>query len=168
MKFQFPNLRYYICALTLPLIVHPSWTWIEYCRFQRTSSIEGRLLDSLHRQGMVISTVVFNDWYAKVPSIEGSTTLRNCDGVSVKTLSSCEDEEQNKPNKNPSLFISACHKTNLLIQMHTWDFISSSSLVDLTSLPVITWSNMIPNWKISSFSAFSQLHVYGGIYELKS
>lgn len=80
---------YYIWALRLPLLVHPSWTWIEYCKFQRTLSMEGRLLGSLLRQLTVISTVVFNDWYAKLPCIDGSMTPLSFDGPSIKPFSNC-------------------------------------------------------------------------------
>lgn len=83
----------YICALRLPLLVHPSWTWTAYCKFQRTLSIEGRLLGSLHRQLMVISTAVFSDWYAKLPWIEGSIASRSLDCPSAKPFSSCLDQK---------------------------------------------------------------------------
>lgn len=96
------KLRSYICALRLPLLVHPSWTWIAYCKFQRTLSIEGRLLGSLHRQLMVISTAVFSDWYAKLPWIEGSMATRSLDCPSVKPFSSCTLKTKRIPmNKLP-------------------------------------------------------------------
>lgn len=81
----------YMKVPRFPLLVHPSWTCIEYCKFQSTSSIEGRLFGSLLRQLMAIWIVVFSESNAKEPWIEASITPRNFN-TSAKPLSNCHSK----------------------------------------------------------------------------
>lgn len=83
-------LNIYERVLRLSLAAHPSWTWTEYCKFQSTSSIEGRCLKCFDRQLMDSSVAVLKDSYANVPRIDGSVTPCRFCGASIKLLSSCQ------------------------------------------------------------------------------
>jgi hypothetical protein len=72
---------------------------MEYCKFQSTSSIDGRVLDSLFRQLIAISAAVFRDSYAKVPRVDGSTKACNFDGASAKPFSSCKLNPEKRRKK---------------------------------------------------------------------
>uniref|UniRef100_A0A0A9DXJ1 Uncharacterized protein n=1 Tax=Arundo donax TaxID=35708 RepID=A0A0A9DXJ1_ARUDO len=73
-----------VLRLKLSLLAHPSCTCMEYCKFQRTSSMEGRLLGSLAVQLRAISTTVLKESTAKVPQIVGSATSFSLSGSSVR------------------------------------------------------------------------------------
>lgn len=53
-----------------------AWTWAAYCRFQRTSSNEGRLCDSGDMHLLVIDITIDRDSWELVVSTAGSTILR--------------------------------------------------------------------------------------------
>lgn len=72
-----------VLMLRLSLLAHPSCTCMEYCRFQRTSSMEGRLLVSLAAQLSAISATVLSDSTANVPRIVGSAMSFNKSGSSA-------------------------------------------------------------------------------------
>lgn len=72
-----------VLMLRLSLLAHPSCTCMEYCRFQRTSSMEGRLLVSLAVQLSAISATVLSDSTANVPRIVGSAMSFNKSGSSA-------------------------------------------------------------------------------------
>jgi len=65
---------------------------MEYCKFQRISSIEGRLLGCLLRQLAAIRTAVFNDSYTQVSLMEKSDTP-----LSIDAPLSDGDADSNNP-----------------------------------------------------------------------
>ena len=144
---QRESYEFYICVLRLPLLVHPSCTCIAYCKFQSTSSMEGRLFWSLPRQVSAISTAVFNDWNAYEPCMLDSTTFLKFD--SAMPLSSCEERNNNKRSQCYSCNERKSLRKNFGLwwtKADTPSFISFSSAGDLTSFPVMTSSRMIPSW----------------------
>lgn len=74
--------------LRLSLLAQPSWICAEYCRFQRTSSIDGRWFGSPDTQLRDISAAVLKESTAKVPRMVGSAMLLRSGGLSVKLFCS--------------------------------------------------------------------------------
>jgi hypothetical protein len=82
--------------LKLSLLAHPSCTCMEYCKFQRTSSMEGRSPGTPAVQLRAISATVLRESTAKVPRMAGSAMSFSNSGSSASASLICEQSKAQK------------------------------------------------------------------------